>query len=123
MFTIAEREPDFPWPVVVKYPDPEHPGSFKESGRLTVFFKGFSTEELKLLFEPDGEEKQGKSGLGLLGHILAGWGPDLQAVDGQPLSFTPENLERLCRNPRVKAALYEAWTQALAGREERRLGN
>ncbi|HYC03717.1 MAG TPA: hypothetical protein VED40_10510 [Azospirillaceae bacterium] len=117
MFRI-QVDQTYPFPVDVRVPSDAAPGQFA-THRFTALFRVLPTDEARaLLAKPDSLDRD------LLGQVLVGW-RDVADEDGQPLPFGDEARDRLCRDPRVQAALVDAYRKSISGEAvaARREGN
>lgn len=112
------------WPVAVRIPDPENPGKILE-------------QVLKVQFEPKtreaylaAQEKAAKltSLRELIEHeiqeareVIRNW-DDTVGDDGQPVPFSPENLEQALQQSWFRKGVHEALEKSMNG-EEAVLGN
>ena len=122
-FVLAPN-PRYWWPVSVQMPDTDNPGEFVE-------------QTFKVLFEPrdqDAEkaerdrilaitdtEQQLKEDRASLAAVIKGW-DDIVDPDKTPVSFSPENLDLMLRQPWSRVAVWRAYHASQMG-EEVRLGN
>ncbi|MFZ1681508.1 MAG: hypothetical protein WAT70_10855 [Rhizobiaceae bacterium] len=116
MFRIA-RARTFEWPVVIRLPSPDMPGSLDEHGFVALFEAISLDEAEKVERETGGDIVAGQKAL--IARVLKGW-RDVVAEDGQPLAFGAEALDAALAEPWFRNGLINAYAQALRGEEARR---
>lgn len=112
------------WPVTVLAPDPDQPGKFI-SQQLKIQFtpkdQDAALEEqrrtLRIADIADRIEAERKA----LCDVCTNW-DDVIGDDGNPVPFTPENLDLAMRQSWFRSGVYAAYMDSLAG-QEARLGN
>jgi hypothetical protein len=122
---VLSSAKSYPWPVTVRIPDPANPGSFVEqtfTARLIPQDQDawIADQAAVDAIEPFGARM--KASRAKLAARIEGWGEDVVDDAGNPVPFTPENLDRALRQSWFRIGVLEA-IQASANGEEARLGN
>lgn len=122
MFRMIEQHLYW-WPVTVRLPDPDAPGTIREQTFQARFelLDDDSAAALDAAHAALPPEAQARERDYLLKRVIAGW-REVVYADGAPIPFSGPNLDRLLGWTPVRAALYEAYAASLSG-DRARLGN
>jgi hypothetical protein len=102
MFKL-DQDPTFEWPVKVDVPT----GGSHTQHKFSAHFRRLTQEQIK--------ELSSESDEGFLREALAGW-DGVVDDDGNAVSFTEANRDRLLQIPEARIALFHAYFEAIGGR-------
>lgn len=102
-----ERFPTFNWPVTVQVPTDNN---YVEHA-FTARWQLQDVDELHKAQHAEGAD----SVKVLFDRALKGWGTDLCDEAGNPIPFTPENVDLLRSSPHVRAAMVASYWGAING--------
>jgi len=119
---VATRKHLFWWPVTVRTPDPDNPGTFI-SEEFEMQFEALSKTEGEALddayaaLETDKEKRAHEHDVAR--RVAVGW-RGVEEGDGKALAFSAEGLEQMLEYSWYRAGIYTAYAEAMGGQEARR---
>jgi len=107
MFILRDDNEPIKWPV--KIHRPLSGGRVEKRHGFTGHFRVYDSEQLTDIGRlPDVE---------FVSHILVGWDDDLVDEHKQPIPFSDDTRDKLARTTYIKAAIFNAYWDMMAGRE------